>query len=98
MMEDSRRLNWTKLADHKLAIPLGKTFIGARFNEATRVWQLGRVFYCDDCDQFEMVQEGLDINQRDHSPAHVTHLAPDLLGLPYEPSTGVACVPNRHAL
>ena len=86
MMEDARRLNWIKLAEHKLAIPLGKVFIGALFDTDHKVWRMGRVEWCDDCQQFEAVQEGLTIHQRCHEAAPVTHIAPDLLGVPYEPS------------
>ena len=81
--EKTRTAQWREVFSGSPVEP-HKIYIGAQFNEETRVWMLGRVFWCDDCAQFECVQEGLGINHRDHSAAGITHYAPDLLGAPYD--------------
>lgn len=82
-MADSRRLRWWKVGIGYV-VELGKVYIGALYDEAARVWRLGRVLYCEECCQFEVYQEGLDVNHRDHSPAPITHYATDVLGTPHD--------------
>lgn len=81
-MRDSRKLRWRPLSAMGYCIELGRTYIGARYNEQAGVWMLGRVMWCEECGHFEMVQEGKNIHTRCHSPAHITHYAEDVLGTP----------------
>jgi DNA-directed RNA polymerase subunit RPC12/RpoP len=85
-LANSRSLLWSKLGKHGYIAELGKTYIGARYNEGEKRWMLSRVIWCDDCGQFEVQQDGLSLDQRAHMPAHVTHIAPDLLGAPHDHS------------
>lgn len=73
---------WRRISSVGYCVELGRVYIGARFNEKTGVWMIGRVIFCEDCGHFEVAQQGRNIHQRDHSPARITHLAPDLLGCP----------------
>jgi hypothetical protein len=91
VLGDARRLRWTK-CDEPATIPymieLGTVYIGACWNEEARVWMLGRVFWCEECMHFEVYQEGVSIHHRDHSPARISHFAPDMLGTPYDAPVG----------
>lgn len=79
-LRDARRRQWLPVQD--LLVPLlHKSYIGARYNEETKVWMLGRVMWCDDCGHWEVVQD-LSIHARCHSPAHISHVASDTLGTP----------------
>lgn len=62
-------------------VRLGYTYIGARYNEETRVWMLGRVTWCEECSHWEVAQNKAFF-ERDHSEARITHFADDILGTP----------------
>lgn len=74
---------WEAIDLGAVALP-HKVYIGASFNAETNVWMLGRVQWCTECNHFEVYQEGLGINHRDHERANISHIAEDTLGVPYD--------------
>jgi hypothetical protein len=82
VLANSKSLLWQKLGTAGYVVQAGTIYIGARWNAEHKVWMLGRVRWCDDCQQFEVAQDVGNINHTAHEAADITHFAPDLLGTP----------------
>lgn len=80
-MADSRRLLWTDLARRTPMVELGKVYIGGRYDDKAGVFLMGRVRWCEHCNQWEVAQT-LSVHQCSHEEAWITHLAPDIMGTP----------------
>lgn len=77
-LEDSRRLQWRPAKDFKPK--LGKVYIGALFMAHSKIWNLMRVRWSEDLEDYVLAQENAEVEAH---RCFVDFIAEDTMGTPY---------------